>query len=87
MPNRARIETGAGKIKLDLRADGGYVIAPGSIHASGAEYREAGNWTDPRIRCRGFGPGGWRDPPRAVCRGPRWSGPPAMSLNARVSRI
>jgi hypothetical protein len=46
--NRARIETRDGRLAIDVRGDGGYVIAPGSIHASGAEYRHAGDWTEPR---------------------------------------
>lgn len=47
--NRARIETGDGRLALDLRADGGYVIAPGSLHASGSHYEQAGNWNMPRF--------------------------------------
>lgn len=31
---------------LDIRGDGGYVVAPGSIHSSGAIYTEEGDWTD-----------------------------------------
>ena len=31
---------------LDVRGDGGYVVAPGSIHSSGAVYEEEGDWTD-----------------------------------------
>jgi hypothetical protein len=45
--NRARLTTNAGRLALDVRGDGGYVIAPGSIHESGAEYREAGDWDAP----------------------------------------
>ena len=36
VPNRARIETRDGRLAIDVRGDGGYVIAPGSVHASGA---------------------------------------------------
>ena len=46
--NKARVETRAGRLALDLRGDGGYVIAPGSVHASGARYSRAGDWTVPR---------------------------------------
>ena len=30
--------------KVDLRGDGGYVVAPPSIHPSGAVYEEIGDW-------------------------------------------
>jgi hypothetical protein len=50
VPNRARLNTADGKLQLDVRGDGGYVIAPGSVHASGATYTFAGDWTEPRDR-------------------------------------
>ena len=31
---------------LDIRGDGGYVVAPGSVHSSGAIYTEEGDWSD-----------------------------------------
>lgn len=31
---------------LDVRGDGGYVVAPGSLHRSGARYEQAGDWPD-----------------------------------------
>lgn len=34
-------------MKLDVRGDGGYVIGPGSIHASGHIYRRTGDWWAP----------------------------------------
>jgi len=46
--NRARLETREGRLAIDVRGDGGFVVAPGSVHASGAVYREAGDWTVPR---------------------------------------
>ena len=46
--NKARIATEDGKLALDLRADGGYVIAPGSIHFTGVEYIEGGDWSQPK---------------------------------------
>ena len=55
--NRARIETHEGRLAVDVRGDGGYVIAPGSIHASGVEYAEAGDWSAPRERVPVFWPG------------------------------
>jgi hypothetical protein len=60
--NRARIETGDGRLAIDVRGDGGFVIAPGSIHASGAEYIEAGDWTQPREALPRFWPG-WLERP------------------------
>jgi hypothetical protein len=55
--NRARIQTGDGALKIDVRGDGGYVIAPGSVHASGATYEAAGDWTEPRANVPVFWPG------------------------------
>jgi len=43
--NKARVQTADGRIALDVRADGGYVIGPGSVHASGAVYEQEGDWT------------------------------------------
>jgi hypothetical protein len=57
VPNRARIETRDGRLAIDVRGDGGFVIAPGSIHASGAVYLEAGDWTAPRSALPMFWPG------------------------------
>lgn len=45
--NKARIVTTTGKIKLDCRGDGGYVVAPGSLHASGVQYERLGDWKTP----------------------------------------
>jgi hypothetical protein len=46
--NRARLDTSDGKLAIDVRGDGGYVIAPGSIHTTGVLYERAGDWTVPR---------------------------------------
>jgi len=45
--NRARIVIGAGKLALDVRADGGQVLSPGSQHPSGVCYEamSPGAWT------------------------------------------
>jgi hypothetical protein len=45
--NRARLESLMGRVAVDVRGDGGYVIAPGSVHASGALYQLAGDWSAP----------------------------------------
>jgi hypothetical protein len=47
VPNRAGIHTPSGRLSLDVRGDGGYVIAPGSVHATGTLYEEAGDWQAP----------------------------------------
>ena len=44
--SRARIETGDERIKIDVRGDGGYVVAPGSVHETGHVYEMKGNWPD-----------------------------------------
>lgn len=44
--NRARMEVPGGTV--DLRGDGGYVVGPGSQHASGAAYRAEGDWSAPK---------------------------------------
>lgn len=36
--NKARIKTDIPGLELDLRGDGGYVLAPGSLHPSGSTY-------------------------------------------------
>jgi hypothetical protein len=63
VPNRARIETQDGRLAIDVRGDAGFVIAPGSIHASGAEYREAGDWSVTRDALPRFWPG-WLQRPK-----------------------
>ncbi len=42
--NRARIDTGDPAVKIDVRGDGGFVVGPGSLHASGATYQRLGDW-------------------------------------------
>lgn len=64
--NRARIETPTdGRLAIDVRGDGGYVIGPGSVHASGAVYTEAGDWTVSRDDLPRFWPGWLQRAPRA----------------------
>jgi PAS domain-containing protein len=62
--NAARLDTGDGRIALDVRGDGGFVIAPGSIHASGAVYEFAGDWTVTKDKLPRFWPGWIRRPER-----------------------
>ena len=69
VPNRARIDTREGRLAIDVRGDGGFVIAPGSVHASGVEYLEAGDWSAPRDQVPVFWPG-WLERPRAATRRP-----------------
>lgn len=61
--NRARLETRDGRLAIDVRGDGGYVIAPGSLHASGVRYEHAGDWTVPREALPRLWPG-WLQRPR-----------------------
>jgi Bifunctional DNA primase/polymerase, N-terminal len=73
--NRARLDTGDGPLAIDVRGDGGFAIAPGSIHASGVEYGEAGDWSAPKRSLPVFWPG-WLARPqthgtRATGRAPR----------------
>ena len=54
-----------------MRGDGGYVIAPGSVHQSGAQYEQAGDWSVPREQLPRFWVG-WlvRPTPRSRPRPP-----------------
>ena len=62
--NRAKLETPDGRLAIDVRGDGGYVIAPGSMHASGITYQFAGDWSAPRDRVPRFWPGWLERPPK-----------------------
>lgn len=44
--NKARIRTDEGKLALDVRGDGGYVLAPGSPHPSGLQYDAVAGFGD-----------------------------------------
>ena len=64
VPNRAHLDTHDGRLVLDVRGDGGYVIGPGSLHASGTRYEFAGDWSIPRDRLPIFWVGWLRRPER-----------------------
>jgi Bifunctional DNA primase/polymerase, N-terminal len=42
--NKVRLRTDDPAIEIDVRGDGGYCIAPPSLHASGAKYERLGTW-------------------------------------------
>lgn len=44
VPNKCKLETGDAKIDVDMRGDGGYVLAPGSVHPSGSIYLDDPAW-------------------------------------------
>ena len=46
--NKVRIQTGDPAIKVDVRADGGFVVAPGSLHKTGVVYTPVGTWPQER---------------------------------------
>ena len=73
--NRARLETRDGRLAIDVRGDGGCVIAAGSIHASGGAYREAGDWTVSRDALPRFWPGWLQRPTRPASTRPPTSRP------------
>jgi hypothetical protein len=61
--NRARLRIDGSTLAVDVRGDGGYVIAPGSLHATGAAYVEAGDWSVSHEQLPRFWPG-WLVRPR-----------------------
>lgn len=62
--NSVGLQTRDGRLRIDVRGEGGYVIAPGSLHRSGVWYGFAGDWTIPRERVPIFWPGWIQRPPR-----------------------
>lgn len=42
--SRVRITTNKARAAVDVRADGGYVVGPGSIHETGTVYERLGDW-------------------------------------------
>ena len=79
--NAARLDTGAGRLAIDIRADGGYCVAPGSIHASGVVYDFAGDWDADRACLPYFWPG-WLARPRP----PQPPTPPSRPTGDLVDR-
>jgi hypothetical protein len=44
VPNKVKLNVDGKKLELDIRGDGGYVIAPGSKHPNGSMYEQVGLW-------------------------------------------
>ena len=88
--NRARINTRDGRLAIDVRGDGGFVVGPGSIHASGHVYEMGGDWSVPRDALPGFWPGWLESPRRPHARrpvGPRPSGDIAARARCYLAAI
>lgn len=89
--NRARLDLGSGRVALDVRGDGGFVIGPGSVHESGHTYQQAGDWSVPRERIPTFWLG-WleRPAPKPAARradGPRPTGDVAERARRYLAKI
>jgi hypothetical protein len=46
--NRCKIETADGKLAIDVKGDGGYIVTAPSLHKDGATYRLIGDWNVPK---------------------------------------
>ena len=72
--NRVRIRTGDPAIKIDVRGDGGYVVAPGSKHRDGTTYQWVGEPPEiaslPVFDPAWLGPADDPEPPAPVCAEP-----------------
>ena len=85
--NRARVETRDGRLALDVRGDGGYVIGPSSIHQTGARYEYAGDWSVPREQLPLFWVGWVACPARPLVAPQPSSGPrPTVDIIERARR-
>lgn len=73
--NRAHLQTPDGRLAIDVRGDGGFCVAPGSLHATGVPYAFAGDWTVPRDRLPRFWLGWLQRPARAEQPRPRQTRP------------
>ena len=49
IPNKVHAIINGQKVALDIRADGGVLVAPGSVHGTGWVYRAVKNWTKERV--------------------------------------
>lgn len=45
LSNRCKLKTSDQRLDLDVRGQGGYIIAPGSLHPDGSRYRMVEPWT------------------------------------------
>lgn len=75
--NKVRLRTGDPAVKIDVRGDGGYIVAPGSTHASGTRYERIGTWP-PVAQLAVFDPAWIDEEPRAE--------PPADAAPSRQVR-
>jgi putative DNA primase/helicase len=54
MRNKVRVKCDGKALEIDIRADGGYVVGPGSVHESGFTYQREGSewgWCARPARC------------------------------------
>ena len=84
--NRARVSTRDGRLALDVRGDGGYVIAPNSLHRTGAKYEFAGDWSVPREQLPRFWVGWLARPQRRTVARPPTQPRPTGDIVARARR-
>lgn len=77
--NRAKLTVGGRKVAIDLRADGGYVVAPGSTHPSGLVYTAVGEWSEEAVRSLPVFDPGWFEPEPEPEPGPEAASPTTPS--------
>jgi len=81
--NQVKLGTGDTTLDIDIRADGGQVLAPGSKHASGVLYRRLGTWP-PVSELPPFDPA-WLAPDTAAAPAPASHKPLAPPRSAPTS--